>query len=48
MMGRLPRMESLFYCFRLEVQILEDHLLRLIDRDVDLSFEPQRLKNLYG
>ncbi len=27
MMGQLPRMESLFYYFRLEDQIPEDHLL---------------------
>ncbi len=32
MMGQQPRMESLFYYFRLEEQIPEDHLLRLIDR----------------
>jgi transposase len=48
MMGRLPRMESLFYYFRLEDQIPEDHLLRLIDRYVDLSFVRERLKNLYS
>lgn len=48
MMGQLPRMESLFYYFRLEDQIPEDHLLRLIDRYVDLSFVRDRLKNLYS
>jgi transposase len=48
MMGQLPRMESLFYYFRLEDQIPEDHLLRLIDRHVDLSFVRDRLKNLYS
>jgi len=48
MMGRLPRMESLFYYFRLEDQIPEDHLLRRIDRYVDLSFVRERLKNLYS
>ncbi len=32
MMGQQPRVESLFYYFRLEDQISEDHLLRLIDR----------------
>jgi hypothetical protein len=31
-MGQLPRMESLFYYFRLEDHIPEEHLLRLIDR----------------
>jgi transposase len=48
MMGQLPRMESLFYYFRLEDQIPEDHLLRRIDRYVDLSFVRDRLKNLYS
>jgi transposase len=48
MMGQLPRMESLFYYFRLEDQIPEDHLLRLIDRYVDLSFVRERLKSLYS
>jgi transposase len=41
-------MESLFYYFRLEDQIPEDHLLRLIDRNVDLSFVRERLKNYYS
>ena len=48
MMGQLPRMESLFYYFRLEDQIPEDHLLRLIDRYVDLSFVRERLKSFYS
>lgn len=48
MMGQLPRMESLFYYFRLEDQIPEDHLLRLIDRYVDLSFIRDRLRSLYS
>jgi transposase len=48
MMGQLPRMESLFYYFRLEDQIPEDHLLRLIDRYVDLSFVREHLKDFYS
>ena len=32
MMGQQARSESLFYYFRLEDQIPEDHLLRLISR----------------
>src|ERR1700692_1328118 len=48
MMGQQPRMESLFYYFRLEDQIPEDHLLRLIDRHIDLSFVRERLKNFYS
>jgi len=38
MMGQHERTESLFYYFRLEDQIPEDHLLRLIDKYVNLSF----------
>jgi transposase len=48
MMGQQPRGESLFYYFRLEEQIPEDHLLRLIDRYVDFSFVRERLKNFYS
>jgi transposase len=48
MMGQQPRTESLFYYFRLEEQIPEDHLLRLIDRYVDLSFVRERLKSFYS
>lgn len=48
MMGQQPRMESLFYYFRLEEQIPEDHLLRLIDRYVDFSFIRERLKGFYS
>jgi hypothetical protein len=32
MMGRHGRSEALFYYFRLEDHILENHLLRLIDK----------------
>jgi hypothetical protein len=32
MMGHHSRAESLFYYFRLEDQVPENHLLRLIDR----------------
>src|ERR1700680_4212747 len=48
MMGQQARMESLFYYFRLEDQIPEDHLLRLIDRYVDLSFVRECLKSFYS
>ncbi len=48
MMGQQPRNESLFYYFRLEDQIPENHLLRLIDRYVDLSFVRERLKSFYS
>ena len=48
MMGQQTHTESLFYYFRLEDQIPESHLLRLIDRHVDLSFVRERLKNSYS
>ena len=48
MMGRQPQTESLFYYFRLEDQIPEDHLLRLLDHHVDFSFVRKRLKSFYS
>ena len=48
MMGQQPQTESLFYYFLLEDQVPEDHLLRLIDRYVDLGFIRDRLKSLYS
>ena len=47
-MGQQTRTESLFYYFRLEDQIPEDHLLRLIDQHVELSFVRERVKGLYS
>ena len=38
----------LFYHFRLEDQIPEDHVIRLIDKHVDLSFVRERLKPFYS
>src|SRR6266852_2127579 len=48
MMGQQTRTESLFYYFRLEDQIPEDHLLRLIDQHIDLSFVRERVKSFYS
>ncbi len=48
MMGQQSREESLFYSFRLEDQIPETHLLRLIDRYVDFSFVRERLQSFYS
>src|SRR5262247_1200611 len=42
------RKEPLFYYFRLEDQIPETHLLRLIDRHVDFSFVRTRLQSFYS
>src|SRR4249919_261425 len=48
MMGEQSRSESLFYYFRLEEQIPEDHLLRMLDRYIDFSFVRERLKSFYS
>ena len=48
MMGQQAQKESLFYYFRLEDQIPETHLLRLIDRSVDFSFVRDRLTRFYS
>ena len=48
MMGHHARSESLFYYFRLEDQVPENHLLRLIDRHIDFSFVREQLKDSYS
>ncbi|HET8667735.1 MAG TPA: transposase, partial [Terriglobales bacterium] len=48
MMGRQTRSESLFYYFRLEDQIPENHLLRLIDRHVSFDFVREKLRDTYS
>ena len=48
MMGQQQKTESLFYYFRLEDHIPENHLVRLIDRYVDFSFVRERLKDFYS
>jgi transposase len=48
MMGHHSRSESLFYYFRIEDQVPENHLLRLIDRHVSFDFVREKLKGLYS
>ncbi len=48
MMGRHSRAESLFYYFRLEDHVPENHLLRLVDRHVNLEFIRAKLKDAYS
>ena len=48
MMGHQARGESLFYYFRLEDQVPETHLLRLIDRHVNFEFIRARLNDCYS
>jgi hypothetical protein len=47
MMGSHARSEALFYYFRLEDQVPESHLLRLIDKHISFEFVRQRLKDSY-
>ncbi len=48
MMGQHARSESLFYYFRIEDQVPENHLLRLIDRHIRFDFVREKLKNSYS
>jgi len=48
MMGHQSRAESLFYYFRLEDQVPENHLLRLIDHHVNFEFIRAKLKGSYS
>ena len=48
MMGQHPRSESQFYYFRLEDQVPEDDLLRLIDKHIDFGFVREQLKDSFS
>jgi transposase len=48
MMGHHTRSEALFYYFRLEDQVPENHLLRLIDQHISFEFVRQQLKDSYS
>jgi hypothetical protein len=48
MMGNHSCSESLFHYFRLEDQVPENHLLRLIDRYINLDFIRAKLKDSYS
>ena len=48
MMGQHDRSEALFYYFRLEDQVPETHLLRLIDKHISFSFVREKLKESYS
>src|ERR1700730_4823242 len=48
MMGKQPRTEPLFYYFRLEDQIPEDHLLKCLDHCIDFAFVRERLRDTYS
>src|SRR5947207_15413623 len=48
MMGKHDRSEGLFYYFRLEDQVPENHLLRLIDKHISFGFVREQLKDSYS
>jgi transposase len=48
MMGQHSRAESLFYYFRIDDQVPENHLLRLIDRHVSFEFVREKLSDSYS
>src|SRR5499426_660607 len=48
MMGYHARSEALFYYFRLEDQVPETHLLRLIDWHISFEFVREQLKDSYS
>jgi transposase len=48
MMGQHDRSEALFYYFRLEDQVPETHLLRLIDKHISFEFVRQQLKDSHS
>src|ERR1700687_4703193 len=48
MMRQHDRSEALFYYFRLEDQVPENHLLRLIDKHISFEFVREQLKDSYS
>jgi hypothetical protein len=48
MMGQHDRSEALFYYCRLEDQVAENHLLRLIEKHISFEFVRERLRNSYS
>jgi transposase len=48
MMGQHDRSEALFYHFRLEDQVPENHLLRLIEKHISFEFVRELLRNSYS
>src|ERR1700693_4023677 len=47
-MGQHDRSEALFYYVRLEDQVPETHLLRLIEKHINFAFVRERLKHSYS
>src|ERR1700684_1008164 len=47
MMGQHDRSEALFYYFRLEDQVPEGRLLRLIEKHISFAFVREKMKKVY-
>ena len=48
MMGSHARSEALFYYFRVEDEVPENHLLRLIDKYISFDFVREQRKDSYS
>ncbi len=48
MLGDHERREPMFYYVRMEDIVPEDHLLRMVDKHIDLSFIRNKVKHLYS
>ena len=48
MLGESQRKEPMFYYVRMEEMIPENHLLRLVDKHIDLGFIRAKVKHLYS
>jgi len=48
LLGESQRKEPMFYYVRMEEMIPENHLLRLVDKHIDLSFMRAKVKHLYS
>ena len=48
MIGEKQRNEPIFYYVKMEDMVPEDHLLRLVDKHIDLRFIREKVKHLYS
>ena len=48
LLGEKQRHEPMFYYVRMEDMVPENHLLRLIDKYIDLGFIREKVKHLYS
>jgi len=48
LLGENRRSEAMFYYVRMEEMVPENHLLRLVDKHIDLNFIRDKVKHLYS